>query len=90
MMVYYAFHRKEMEGLFMNTLDLDKINLFPRKHRCRNRNASIIFFMAKLRALVSEKSKKLGRPRCKCTDFWLSDECQRQREDYRNPGDRRL
>ena len=57
MMVYYA-HRKEI--LFMNTLDLDKIDLSaeaPVQEPERQ-----YYFMAKLRALVKEKSKKLGRP----------------------------
>ncbi len=45
---------------FMNTVDLDKINLSteaPVQEPERQ-----YYFMAKLRALVSEKSKKLGRP----------------------------
>ena len=57
MMVYYA-HRKEI--LFMNTLDLDKIDLSaeaPVQEPERQ-----YYFMAELRALVKEKSKKLGRP----------------------------
>ena len=44
----------------MNTVDLDKINLSteaPVQEPERQ-----YYFMAKLRALVNEKSKKLGRP----------------------------
>ena len=44
----------------MNTLDLDKIDLgaeAPVQEPERQ-----YYFMAKLRALVKEKSKKLGRP----------------------------
>ena len=44
----------------MNTVDLDKINLSTEEPVQEPERQ--YYFMAKLRALVSEKSKKLGRP----------------------------